>query len=96
MSGGCLKGRLKITGDIEKYKNSQGLKEVKGTPPTAYDVLTCLQKYEIDTFEHFCDEFGYDTDSISAKKTYKACLKEYTNVCKIWSDEEIELLQEIQ
>lgn len=44
-------------------------------PPTEYDVLACLTKNEVGTFENFCSEFGYDTDSRTAKKTYKAVLK---------------------
>lgn len=96
-NGGCLKGNLKVT-DMDRYRAGLGrqLKEVKGIPPTAYDVLTCLQKYGVGTFEDFCSEFGYDEDSRTAEKTYKAVVKEYDNVCKIWTDEEIEELQEIQ
>ena len=65
-------------------------------PPTAYAVLSCLQKYDAGTFENFCSEFGYDTDSRTAEKIYKAVCKEYDNVCKLWTDQEIEELQEIQ
>ena len=63
--------------------------------PTAYGVLACLQKYDVGTFENFCGDFGYDEDSRTAEKTYKAVVKEFDNVCKIWTDEEIEQLQEI-
>ena len=96
IGGGCIKGKLKIL-NVEKYKKSVGkeLIEVAGVPPTAYNVLTCLQKYEVGTFEDFCSEFGYDTDSRSAKKTYKAVCKEFEDVQKIWTDEEIEMLQDI-
>lgn len=80
--------------DISKYMPYISLKS--GTPPSEYDILTCLTKYDVGSFEDFCDEYGYDTDSRKAKKTYKAVEKEYTNVCKIWSDVEIEQLQEIQ
>lgn len=66
------------------------------TPPTEYDVLTCLTKYDVGDFEEFCDEFGYDTDSRSAERTYKAVLDEWLNVQRLWTNEEIELLQEIQ
>jgi hypothetical protein len=71
-------------------------KLIKGTAPNAYDILACLQKYDAGSFEDFCGDFGYDTDSRSAKKTYKAVLKEYQIVCALWSDSEIEQLQEIQ
>lgn len=64
--------------------------------PTAYDVLACLQKYDVGTFEDFCGEFGYYTDSKTAEKTYKAVINEYTSVCKLFTDAEIEQLQEIQ
>lgn len=64
--------------------------------PTEYDLLACLQKYEVGTFENFCANFGYDTDSRRAKKTYKAVLKEYAQVCTIFSPKELEEMQEIQ
>lgn len=68
----------------------------KRSEPTTYDVLTCLQKHDVGTFEDFCDEFGYDTDSRKAEKTYQAVCEEYKNVCIIWKEAELEQLQEIQ
>lgn len=68
----------------------------QGTEPTSYDVLACLQKYEVGSFEDFCGDFGYDTDSRRAEKTYKAVLKEYEGVCRLFTLEEIEKLAEIQ
>lgn len=64
--------------------------------PSLYDVLTCLQKYDVGSFEEFCGEFGYDEDSRVAEKTYKAVVKEYEAMQQLFTDEEIELLQEIQ
>lgn len=79
------------------FKFGQSINNSNGkTPPTAYDVLACLQKYEIGSFEDFCGDFGYDTDSRRAEKTYKAVLKEYQMVCDIWTSDEIEELSEIQ
>lgn len=63
--------------------------------PKEYDILACLQKYDVGTFEDFCSAFGYDTDSKKAKKTYKAVLNEYKEVSRLFTDEEIEMLQEI-
>lgn len=68
----------------------------KRSEPTAYDILTCLTKYDPGNFENFCNEFGYDTDSRKAEKTYKAVCEEYKNVCTVWNDAELEQLQEIQ
>ena len=65
------------------------------TPPTAYDVLACLTKYEVGMFDDFCADYGYDTDSRTAYKTYKAVLKEWKNVELRFTAEQLELLQEI-
>ena len=63
--------------------------------PSTYDVLSCLQKHDVGTFEDFCSEFGYSNDSISALKTYNACLKEFNSLQALFTDSELELLQEI-
>jgi hypothetical protein len=64
--------------------------------PSAYDVLSCLTKSDVGTFEDFCSEFGYDTDSRKAEKTYKAVVDEYNNLKRLYSDEQLSELQEIQ
>jgi len=66
------------------------------TAPNAYDVLACLTKYDPFDFECFCGDFGYDTDSRSAKKIYKAVQKEWAMVQALWNDNEIDKLSEIQ
>jgi len=68
----------------------------QGIVPTAYDVLACLQKYDVGTFEDFCSNFGYDTDSRMAERTYKAVLNEWKNIQRLYTDEEIRQMQEIQ
>lgn len=35
------------------------------------------------TFDDFCSEFGYDTDSRSAEKIYKACIKTMEKAFKL-------------
>ena len=65
------------------------------TPPTMYDILTCLTKHNPETFEDFCSEYGYNTDSINAQKTYKAVQREFNGVNRLFSDI-LEELQEIQ
>lgn len=66
-----------------------------GEEPTEYDILACLEKYDVGSFEDFCLEFGYDTDSRKAEKTYKAVVKEYNNVMRVFGDV-IDELAEIQ
>jgi len=68
----------------------------KGEKPTSYDILACLQTYPVYTFEDFCSEFGYDNDSIKALKVYEAVKDEYNNLCRLYTDQELELLSEIQ
>lgn len=95
LSGGCRTGNYSIN-DLSKYQGAgQPLKLVKGEAPSEYDILVCLTKYDPGTFENFCSEFGYDTDSRSAEKTYKAVYDEWKNVCALFTDSEIELLAEI-
>ena len=63
--------------------------------PTAYDVLACLQKHDVGTFEDFCCDFGYDIDSRKALKTYLAVQDEAANVQRLFGDC-IDELEEIQ
>lgn len=64
-------------------------------PPTAYDVLACLTKYEVNTFDDFCADYGYDNDSRKAFKIYKAVKREWENIKLLWSGEQLEQLREI-
>jgi len=73
-------------------KQYRGKKTVR---PEAYDVLACLTKNHPSTFEDFCSEYGYDTDSRSAFDVYQAVLTEWGKVSAFFSAEEIEQLQEV-
>lgn len=67
----------------------------KRISPTRYDVLACITKYDPGTFADFCSEFGYDQDSRSAKKTYKAVRKEWEKVSSFFTESELEQIREI-
>jgi hypothetical protein len=62
--------------------------------PTAYDVLACITKNETGSFQNFCDDYGYDTDSRKALETFLAVGKEWENCERLFGDV-IEELQEI-
>ena len=80
----------------DKAKVRKGLKEKKVTAkPTEYDILACLTKYDPRTFEEFCCEYGYDEDSKTATKIYIATVKEYKQLEKIFTTEQMEELREI-
>lgn len=62
--------------------------------PTTYDVLACATKSNPGTFEDFCGEYGYDTDSQKAEKIYFAVQREWRGIRSIFGDV-IDELQEI-
>lgn len=62
--------------------------------PKLYDILACLTKSNPGHFEEFCDEYGYSDDSISARDTWQAVVKEWREVERLFGDC-LEELQEI-
>tara|TARA_R110000868_G_scaffold379828_1_gene645771 strand:- start:1031 stop:1801 length:771 start_codon:yes stop_codon:yes gene_type:complete len=81
---------------LHRYRFTFGQSIAKSNvPPSVYDVLACLTKYDIGNFENFCSDFGYNTDSRTAYKTYKAVLKEWKNIERLFTNDQLELLQEI-
>lgn len=66
----------------------------KGEPKVA-DVLSCLISDERSgalSFDEFCSEFGYDTDSREAERTWKLCARMAPKVRTFLGD----LLEEAQ
>ncbi len=59
--------------------------------PSAADVLSCLvsdaSSGEHDSFEDFCSNFGYDTDSRSAESTWKECKRTAIRVRRFLGDD---------
>lgn len=68
---------------------------IRPVPPSEYSVLACLTKFDPGSFEDFCSEYGYDSDGKTADRVYADVKEEWLNVCRIWSDSEIEELCEI-
>jgi len=89
--------KIKIVKNGKSFSFNFGQSIKEGVnKPTSYDVLACLQKYEVGTFENFCANFGYNEDSRKGEKIYKAVSKEFANMKKLFSDEELEILALIQ
>lgn len=81
----------------EKAKARAELAKLKANAiPTEYDILACVEKYSYDSFSDFCAEFGFSTDSISARETFLACGEEYAGLRRIFTEEQMEKLMEIQ
>lgn len=67
----------------------------KAAVPSVYDVLACLQKCDPGTFEDFCLDYGYDEDSRTAERIYFAVQKEYTQLTRLFTPDEMDELAEI-
>ena len=67
--------------------------------PTMYDVLACMQKYDVGEFEDFCDDFGYNgrplSDYPEVMDIYNGVVSEFEAMEGLFSDC-MEELQEIQ
>ena len=84
----------------EQVKARNALKELKATAiPTEYAILACLTKYEVGTMNDFFHEFGYEIhnadDVFTFLNTYNAVVKEYRDLCRIFTEEQMEMLREI-
>lgn len=67
-----------------------------GKRPSAYSILSALSGYEPEQdYYEFCKEFGYEP-SHSSERVHKAVLKEWENLNKIFTPEELGQLSEIQ
>lgn len=83
---------------LKSFNQSTLDRVTKAIKPTAYSVLACLSG-SIDehqqTFQEFCDSFGYDTDSIKAKGTYEAICDESRALARFFTSEELDKLRDI-
>lgn len=75
-------------------------RHARKTLPNAYDLLSCLQKYEVEPIDDWCAENGIElglglkiSDIIAM---HEACTKEYEGLCRLFSDAELDQLREIQ
>lgn len=85
---------LRRNGKQVSFRFGQSINNT-GEMPTSYDLLACLTKCDPESFEWFCSNYGYDTDSRKAKRTYKEVMKEWEKVNSFFTSTELEELQEI-
>jgi hypothetical protein len=70
----------------------------KITPENTNVLHCCLQDVEAldhPDFESWASDFGYDTDSRSGYKTYRACLANALRFSQLFKSEELEELREL-
>lgn len=68
-----------------------GIKFIKSL---LYTILCCCKSdfYIPIDFDDFCLEFGYNNDSIKAKRVWEECLKQSSKLQKIFLEKEVECL----
>lgn len=86
--------------ELKKKYNQLQLKQLvidmhKHVIPSEYDILACLSPMYEDTFEDFCNAYGYDIDSRRAEETYKRCIEQDRQLHKLFTHEQLEQLAEI-
>jgi hypothetical protein len=72
----------------DSYNNA-----INNKQPELYDILASIgSEYDLNdlSFEEFCDEFGYNNDSIKAQKTYNNWVEHNKKLKQIFTSEEIE------
>jgi hypothetical protein len=102
--------KLKLSKGGKQYTFRFGQSIAKGgEEPTLYDVLSCLQKYDVGTLKSFGIDYGYtdptyykglDDKGINKEiekvvKLYKAVCREYAAMQRLFTDEELEILSEV-
>lgn len=74
----------------------KGKKTIGKSPtPSAYDMLSVIEKNEPGTFEDWCGDMGMDTDSRRALSIWESCVKQYREVRRFFTAEELAEVQEI-
>lgn len=71
---------------------------IENKRPSKYDILACLETYDyIDGIKDFANEFGYDIEENykETEKIYKVCMKQSEKLHGLFTDEELEMLSEI-
>ncbi len=61
----------------------------KGAEPTLDEVLECLASdcAQLGSFEDWCSDFGFDSDSRKAERTYNAIVKQEAALRRLLGDE---------
>ena len=63
--------------------------------PSDYSILSCLNLFDWESFDDFCSEYWYSTDSIKSFDTYNKVIAQDRMLRKIFTDEQLQKLQEI-
>lgn len=94
--------QFKFTNENGSYSGTFGQSIANvGKQPTAYDIVACMTKSEPGSFDNFCGDFGYeeydDTSKVNkdSLRIYKAVCREFEGMSRLFTDEQLEAMQEI-
>lgn len=65
---------------------------VNGIEPDEYDVLSCVEKYDVGSIEDFCSEFGYEMyddygrPNKNVSRIYNAVVREVDGINRVFGD----------
>lgn len=69
---------------------------LKNWGPSDYTILATLEPYHPGAFEDFCSDYGYDTDSRKAFDTYQSVLHQHSNLSRLFTPDQLDLLAGVQ
>lgn len=103
VNGACIRkygfGKADCTKQMIHKAIEELQKEIADAKPNAYAILACLEKYDVGSMDDFMHEFGYEiksaNDMANFIQTYNAVVKEYNDLCRIFTPEQMEKLREI-
>ena len=88
--------RLRLGGKIMTVPFGMGYGH-EGKEPEAVDVLSCLiSDFTEDTFEQWCSDFGLDTDSRKAYRTYNQIIRQTERLREFLGDKFEEYVYETE
>ena len=74
-------------------------KEREDNKVTEYHILSSLEKYDVGSIDEFIREFGYEVkklkDMTNILNTYNTVVEQYRDVCRCFTEEQIEQLRKI-
>lgn len=90
----CVLG-ISSAGQVYEFEYGQSIANV-GIEPLPHEVLGCLETYDYESFENFCDELGYDPDSRSTEATYKKVADQSKALIAMYNENELECLRRLR
>lgn len=87
--------RTTFLNDYQESNVKAQLKYLQEIEPSDYSILASLDTLASSSFEEFCSEFWYDTDSRSAHDIYIKCIEQDRMLRRMYNKKQLEMLSEI-